>query len=1244
MLAAFASSSPASETSFEQNFTLNDNKLGVGGLIVQLTQDELSPNKSTDSAVNLNFSNYNSTLDGVKYIYGVGLLPLVTNDGSAFASQASLTINTPESDFSILINPVDDGKNAAIRGIAVGTASDGGNDYPQSATATLTLKAQDVNIDVGCETCSNVRAISLSATPAKPQNTQNINIEAAGDVKLKATGDGNYGTVYAIETNAEGKVAIQGASIEIETINKQNALYLDWNGSVNSYYGGIDLKSTDSLSKGITITTTSSGGFAAGLDLQNHAWWADASTNPTSAHIESASDVSIFTDQSTAASGAVAGIIARHYSWVNGDLDEEALIDLDLYAAGDLSIESKAAAVSIKASGVIIDSDLKNLDASPLVQKFSAGQDVRISVESRRIGVVGGYVNFWGESGTSAVDLNNGALQITAGHDVSLKAETQSSAITRGFSADLKTEGAQSSGGRYEDDQGREYTTIIKGDQTSTITAGQTVCIEASANTGKQIQGLYWGSAGKNDITAKNGDIVLNATAGNGQWVVGGEFENGVNTLTAENGTLSAKASLTPDSYSGDAREATTTLHGLRASGDMTTVAVNALNIELVSSTEGNLPDGTVVSGSGVVANSKALIEGTVGTGGLLNLSGVSTAGLALNGGKVTLDASNGRALVTGNTLAVGEDSAFTLSYASSSNAFNVYALEGGVNTLELSKNAAFTGVVDNFRNGGTLDELDAIKASASLAPQETPPATTDKEAETHVSLDASVWNVTGDSSVTTLTMNDAQLNLAYKPESTAARIAYKNLNVQKLAMGSGDSGGSILFAVDLADEANGALDTIDADTVSGTYTGHVIFDNPQDIEGKFFTQSAFIHQAGGSMTVNTPNGELISGDGMLSQWTWKFLPNNSTVDKNDSQALWNDLTNASADEEGDWILVRAPETDPDEPLPGEVTDNVTIGTSTAQALAYLADLEDLRKRIGEVRYGAQAGVWAKAFTKQDRVEGSKTRGFKQEAYGINLGADSLVTASESSAWLLGAAFRYSNADQEGLAAAGHASGELDEYSVKAYATWMHESGSYADMVLQAGRYEQELKGLANSGTGLTSADYGTWGFGASVEVGHMFTFGDNVDDRRWFNHWFIEPQFELSYFYAKGQNYGTSTGLTVDQDDADFLTGRAGVVIGKKFNYGNVDSLDRRYFQIAVIGGVKHEFLGGDQTIRYRGTDGVRKQVRADDLAGTRFYYGLNCDWQLDDNWRLFAQLDREEGDGYTEDYDFSVGFKYAF
>ena len=519
------------------------------------------------------------------------------------------------------------------------------------------------------------------------------------------------------------------------------------------------------------------------------------------------------------------------------------------------------------------------------------------------------------------------------------------------------------------------------------------------------------------------------------------------------------------------------------------------------------------------------------------------------------------------------------------------------------------------------------------------------------------------ESSITNLTLNGGVLNMAYASRNQltdweeASHRQHLTITGTGTDQGLSGTGGTIWMDMNLGDE--GTADNLNLDQIvvqgstSGTHNLAVNFVN--GLTGispdKLHSDNWLIEQASGSMTLTGPNGQdTFTGRGMVSMWQVRFVPTGEE-DKldNDRESLDNTSAGKPNNGEGHWYLVRHDQEipDPDQPVdpdtPPEIHDNITVANSASMALAYDADLEDLRTRIGEVRYGAQDGLWAKAFAKQNRLGGSSLRGFKQEIYGVNVGLDHLVKADEESAWLLGGAFRYSDADQKGLGV-GYTTGTLQEYSGKLYATWMHDKGSYADFVLQAGRYEQELDGFDNTGMDKSKADYGTWGFGASVEVGHMFSFGENVDDRQWFNHWFLEPQLQLSYFRAKGADYTTSTGLKVDQGDADYLTGRAGVVLGKKFNYGSINDLDKRYFQIALIGGVKHEFIGGDQDITYTGVDGDSLKVSARDIDGTRFYYGVNADWQLARDWRLYAKFEREKGNDFSEDYDVSVGFKYAF
>lgn len=509
-----------------------------------------------------------------------------------------------------------------------------------------------------------------------------------------------------------------------------------------------------------------------------------------------------------------------------------------------------------------------------------------------------------------------------------------------------------------------------------------------------------------------------------------------------------------------------------------------------------------------------------------------------------------------------------------------------------------------------------------------------------------------GYSTANRLTMAGGILDMSTAPVSGWQRSSYQKIALKELAGASGmANNGKFIFDMNLADEVNESVQEdylkLNVDQLiiegqaTGTYEAAINFVN--GLAGvdpnKAYSENWIISQGADSdMTINMANGaQAISGRGMVSQWMLRFVEEGGAANLADN-AYREGLTNHGVGE-GDWYLLRYNK----EELPPEIDDNIAIANSASMAFAYVADLDDLRKRLGEVRYGSQDGLWAKTFVNQNRINGSNNGGFKQNIWGINIGFDKLFSANEESAWLLGGAFRYSDADQKRLGNE-YTTGSLEEYSAKLYGTWMSKSGFYSDIVLQLGRYEQEISGFDNTGIGKSNADYGTWGYGASLEVGHMFAFGEEVDDRQWFNHYFIEPQLQLAYFHALGESYTTSTGLKVDQDNADFLIGRAGFVLGKKFNYGTIDDLDKRYFQIAFIGGIKHEFIGGDQYISYTGIDNVSMKVKTRDLEGIRFYYGLNADWQIDAKWRLYAQIDCEKGDSFTEDYDASVGFKYSF
>ena len=296
-------------------------------------------------------------------------------------------------------------------------------------------------------------------------------------------------------------------------------------------------------------------------------------------------------------------------------------------------------------------------------------------------------------------------------------------------------------------------------------------------------------------------------------------------------------------------------------------------------------------------------------------------------------------------------------------------------------------------------------------------------------------------------------------------------------------------------------------------------------------------------------------------------------------------------------------------------------GMASAYAM-YMGQLSDLRERLGEIRHGnGKDGLWVRGFTEENRLSGLAGIDFSQNFYGTSFGYDHLVEQDENNKWLFGVRGQLTKADQriDGL---HDGSGDSRSYGLAAYATWQHGDGWYADTVLSWDWYDQNLKTRMLDGTRVHGS-YNTYGGGISQEFGRMFRFDDGF---------FVEPQLQLSWYWMKGTDFTTSNGMKVEQDDAYALTGRAGLVLGKKW-----DLDEGRYFQPYIKGGVNHEFAG-DQKVLVNGIE------FSDDLRGTRGYYGAGFDLQFASNARLYAEFEREDGQKASTPWSVSAGLRVEF
>ena len=319
------------------------------------------------------------------------------------------------------------------------------------------------------------------------------------------------------------------------------------------------------------------------------------------------------------------------------------------------------------------------------------------------------------------------------------------------------------------------------------------------------------------------------------------------------------------------------------------------------------------------------------------------------------------------------------------------------------------------------------------------------------------------------------------------------------------------------------------------------------------------------------------------------------------------------------------PGTDPD-PDPGDpelspsATAVLALAGTGSQTTQFLYSLSDLRKRMGEVRYGVSDGLYASVRGGKDKIHGFASTSYKNEYGALSIGFDRRINNN----LIAGFSFEAIKGEQDVKNNGYHAEGENTTQSLKAYATWFNDSGYYVDFVAAINHFDQDIRTHMLDGKRI-KGDYDSYGYGISTEFGKTIYWGTD-------NSFFIEPQMQLSYFRVQGKDFSMSNGMRVEQDNADSLTGRLGLVLGH-----TVLNRHGTGYQISLRGGVNHEFLG-DADIR------VNNETFSDDSLGTRGYYGIGFDWYPSQKIKVYGHIEREKGSYYTSEINAKIGAKFQF
>lgn len=449
---------------------------------------------------------------------------------------------------------------------------------------------------------------------------------------------------------------------------------------------------------------------------------------------------------------------------------------------------------------------------------------------------------------------------------------------------------------------------------------------------------------------------------------------------------------------------------------------------------------------------------------------------------------------------------------------------------------------------------------------------------------DSSFWTLTDDSTL-------SQLNNAGVVEFAEPGLAgaFKQLRVA----GDLSGDGYYIMNTDLGQQSGDRL------LVGGQVTGQnqILVRNTGSEPGASGQLLTLVESAGGPGSFS-----LANAGGVVDAGTYRY-------------ALQGDA------QSGDWDLVNVGRNQALKP--GK--DNLSTGASAAinsSAIATLrgtwdAERATLVQRVGELRQGSGGqGLWIRGFGQKQSLDNGVGRDFSQQVQGTQLGIDTRIGTGQG-AWVVGGLAGYSRTDRDFKS---EGDGKLDSYHAGAYATYLDDSGWYADSLLTLNRWSTRLD-LRGTDGAKVSGHSRSHGAGVSVEAGKQISLDDG---------WFVEPQVQLSALYVAADSYRLSNGLHVDAGDGLSTQMRAGARTGRSLQLDNGMRV-QPYLKAGWV-----EDFSARNTVK---TNGISSHP---DGSGGGWYAGAGLTGELKRSHQVFADVETSQGTSIDRPWAVNVGYRF--
>lgn len=283
-------------------------------------------------------------------------------------------------------------------------------------------------------------------------------------------------------------------------------------------------------------------------------------------------------------------------------------------------------------------------------------------------------------------------------------------------------------------------------------------------------------------------------------------------------------------------------------------------------------------------------------------------------------------------------------------------------------------------------------------------------------------------------------------------------------------------------------------------------------------------------------------------------------------------------------------------------------GVNASALVQWRNQINHLTKRLGDVRHqSGDIGAWARVYGGE--YEWGDANRVDMQTTTVQVGGDARLGD-----WIVGGAFSYSDSSYD----LENGDGDGDLYSLAVYGTRTFEKGSYVDFVARYGYIKNDIQ------AGNMDVDFGSNAFSLSVEGGHTFKLMERA---------YVEPQIEVTYGFAQGDDATASNGVKIEQDDYQNLITRIGFRTG--FDFPNEAGT------IYAHASYSYDFLGeADGTASQ---NGLRASLD-EDLGGGWVTYGIGGQFRLGESTFAYGELERSTGGDVDNPWAFNVGLRHLF